>query len=276
MDKEKILELRKKWMSQVFVRLEIVKALNGHELSFISAKGEEKKLAIRYLFARSIEYLDKHTAWANFDKKLLNMYMSVVTLKNIPIFSYNLEKRLSDEKYKEFNKNYQNYVINSDFFVDMDGKEDFETCLKETKELKKILEEYRVPYWIMNSSLKGFHFHIPQQFMPDFNENSLKLIGEVMHNLKGVHSFTCLDDSICDLKRLCKVPLSSVCDGSVCLPLTDAQVENFRPENVEIENVLRTITIKNRGLLLRDYGLDSSVLKENTKKFLADYSEEFK
>jgi hypothetical protein len=40
---------------------------------------------------------------------------------------------------------------------------------------------------------------------------------------------------------------------------------------VEISEVLRVIQIKNRGLLLRDWGLSSSELKENVKKFLSEY-----
>lgn len=271
MDKEKILELRKKYMSMIFVKMEIVKALRGHELSFISAKGEEKKIAVRYMFARSIDYLQKHLDWINFDKKLLNMYCSCAVLKDIPIFSYNLLKRLDDEKYKEFNKNYQNYVIGYSFFMDFDFGNDFEKGLAEVKEMKKILESYKVPYWVCNSSLKGMHITIPSEFMPEFNDNTMKMISEVLYNIRGIHSFETLDVSIGDLKRLKKVAYSPVGDGSICLPLTDAQIENFRPENVGIENVLRTITIKNRGLLLREWGLDSSVLKENTKKFLKEY-----
>jgi hypothetical protein len=271
MDKEKILELRKKYMSNTFVKFEIVKALRGHELSFISAKGEEKKVAVRYLFARSIDYLQKHTNWIQFDKKLLNAYMSVATLKDIPIFSYNLEKRLEDSKYKDFNKNYNNYIVGQDFFLDFDIKQNFEKGLEEVKEMKKILDSFKVPYWVMNSSLQGIHFHIPQEFMPTFNENTMKMIAEVMYNLRGIHEFTTLDISITDNKRLCKSPYFAISDGSVALPLTDAQIENFRPEMVEISEVLRVIQIKNRGLLLRDWGLSSSELKENVKKFLSEY-----
>jgi hypothetical protein len=274
MDKEKILELRKKWISQRFVQFEIAKALKGHELSFISTKGEEKKVAVRYMFARSIDYLNKHLAWINFDKRLLNMYMSVATLKDMPIFSYNMEKRLEDEKYKDFNKNYEKFVVGQDIFLDFDCKEDFSKGLAEVKEMVKILEEFKVPFWIMNSSFKGFHIHIPYQYLPE--NIDLRIIGEVLYNLKGVEDFTALDISINDSKRLCKVPYSCVGDGSVCLPLTNAMIDNFHSSFIEIENVLKNVPIKNRGLLLRDYGLDSSILKENVKKFLADYSEEFK
>lgn len=270
-EKLKILEARKRYISLNFVLFEMIKALKHRELSFISPK-PEKKLAIRYLVALTVEYLKKHLNWISFNEKFANMYMSVAVLKDIPVFSYNLAERLNDEKYKDFNKNYVQHIIGSDLFFDFDGKEDYELCLSEFKTMKKILDEFKVPYWAMSSSKKGFHIHIPFEFMPSGKtEESIKILASVLYNISGIYSFKTLDLSISDHKRLCKLPYSPVIDGSVCLPLNDYQIENFRPDMIEIDNVLRLIKIFNRGLLVRKFGLTDEELSKNVAKFLEDF-----
>ena len=139
--------------------------------------------------------------------------------------------------------------------------------------MKNILDGFKVPYWVMNSSFKGFHIHIPQEFMPKFNQDTLRNIGEVLYNIKGIEDFQTLDISIGDNKRLCKVCYSPVSDGSICLPLIDEQIDNFKLDIVKISNVLRTCIIKNRGLLLRTHNLSEEELKKNVLCFLKEYSE---
>jgi hypothetical protein len=274
--REKILIERKVWYSFTPVLFEIVKILKNRELCFISQKGEKPKKIARYLIGFSIDYLKKHFKWINFDKFLINVYHSVAVLKpnSIPVFSYNLRVRTKQEDYKEFNKNYVNFVVGYNFFMDIDGKENFEKCYEETKEIKKIFEEYKLPYYILNSSFRGFHLIIPARFMPDYPIPELvKIIAKVVYNIKGIYDFETLDTSITDLKRVCKCPYSCVGDGSVALPLTDEQFNTFNSEMVTPKNILKNVFIKNRGLLLRTHGLSDEQLKENVNKFLSDFKE---
>lgn len=272
-EKNRILDERKKWYSFLPVKFEIIKILKNRELCFLTQKGEEKRNAVRYLLSFNIDYLNKHFERFDVYKNLINLYHSVALLKPIvPVFSYNVQERREEEKYKEFNENYINYVSNYNFFVDFDGKEDFEKCFAEAKEFKKILDEYKLPYYCLNSSFKGFHFCIQAQYMPEMKINELiELIRKVIYNLKGVYDFSTLDSSITDLKRVCKCPYSFVCDSSIALPLDDFQIENFKQENVTMKNVIKNIHIKNRGLLVRNLERGEWQLKASVLRFLNDF-----
>lgn len=273
MQKEEIIKERKAWYDNTFVLFEIVKCLKNRELCFLTHKTEEKKKAVRYLLGFNVDYLKKHFTWFNFDKSLLNIYHSSALLKpEVPVFSYNLKERRNDEAYTEFNKNYSQYVESYNFFLDIDGDEDFETCFNETKEIKKIFDEFKLPYYILNSSFNGFHIVIPPEYMPDISiHKSLELLNEVIYNLRGVYNFKMVDTTVTDLKRVQKVAYSYSCDGSICLPLNDAQLENFNENMVKMPTVLRMVRIKNRGVLLRTHNLSDEELKKNVLTFLDEF-----
>lgn len=271
-ERNRILEERKKWYSLVPVQFEIIKNLHHRELCFLSQKEELIKHPVRYLIAFNIAYLKKHFERFNFLDNLINMYNSCAILKDVPVFSYNLKIRRETDEYKEFNENYDKYVINYDYFMDIDGKENFELAFSEAKEIKNILDEYKLPYYILNSSFNGFHFVIPASYLPSMEINELlKILEKVMQNIKGIYDFKTLDTSIVDLKRVRKVPYSYECSGAICLPLSDFMFENFKKENVTMFNVLRTITIKNRGNLTRNLDLRDEILKKNIQKFINDF-----
>jgi hypothetical protein len=271
-DREKILKEKNEWYNYTPVNFEIVKILKNRELSFIAKKEESGIRKVRYFVAHNIAFLKKHFEAIRFDKSLINMYQSVAQLKDIPVFSYNFRTRSKEEKYQEFNKEYENHVIGYDLFLDFDGKENFEKCHKETKEMKKIFDEYKIPYWMMNSSSKGFHFHIPAEYMPNYPiKDLIETIAKIINNIKAIYDFESLDTSIADLKRLCKTPYSFVNDATICLPLTDTQLETFTPEIVRMENILKNVAIKNRGLLTRTHNLTDEQLKKNVLKFIEEF-----
>lgn len=272
-ERNRILKEREFWYSQTYILFEICKCLHHRELCFLSQKEEAVKHPVRYLLAFSINYLKKHFERFDFFKSLINMYHSCAILKDVPVFSYNLKERRNADEYKEFNDNYDKYVTSYDFFMDIDGKEDFNLAFKEAKEIKNILEEYQVPFFCLNSSFTGFHFVIPANYLPTMEINELlKIIEKVMQNIKGIYDFKTLDTSIVDLKRVRKAEYSYVCDGSIALPLNDSQFENFKQSDVTMTNVLRTIMIKNRGLLIRTWELSFPELQANVLKFIKDFS----
>lgn len=275
-EREKLLKEREEWYNFIPSLFEMVKVLHNRELSFISQKGEMPKKAVRYLVAFQINFLKSHLNWMNSDKNLINLYHSVAKFKpnSIPVLSYCLKNRREEENYKDFNENYVNYVEEYNLFIDMDLKEvSWEKGFNEAKKLKKILEQFKVPYYLVNSSKKGFHFQIPSNFLPKMEISKLiEMIYNVIYNLKGIYDFETIDTSIADLKRLCKLPFSYVCDGSICLPLSDKNFENFSEELVSMKNVRQNIIIKNMGLLTRTYGLSDEKLKENTLNFINNFS----
>jgi hypothetical protein len=271
--KKDAIEKKKKYYSNTFVLFELVKCLKNRELCMLSTRIDIQKRNVRFLLAFSIDYLKKHFKRFDFDDSLINLYHSVALLKpEVPVFSYNLKERRHTEEYQQFNENYKDYVAGYNLFIDIDSDWDWEKALKETLEVKKVFDEFKLPYYILNSSFKGFHLHIPAEYMPKKEISELLAdINEVIYNIKGIYDLKCVDTSIFDLKRVCKLPYSMVSDGSVCLPLSDEQLKNFTPEIVKMENVMRNVKIMNRGLLTRTHGLTDLHLKENVSKFIEEF-----
>lgn len=267
-----ILQERKLWYSRLDVLFEIVKCLKDRELCFIERTNEGKSgHTVRYLKAHAIDYLKKHFQWMNSDTKLINLYHSIATLKSMPMFGYNLITRKKEINYIEFNEKFSEYVTGINFFFDIDGKENPQQAYKDTKELKQLLDEHKVPYYLLNSSLTGFHIHIPSIYLPNLLPSDLiSSMIDVTKNIKGIYEFPCIDETITDIKRVCKVPYSYVCDGSICLPLTDEQFDTYTQKTVSIESVLK-LKIRDRGLLVRTHGLSESQLKENIEKFIREF-----
>ena len=113
---------------------------------------------------------------------------------------------------------------------------------------------------------------IPAEYMPDLPVGeTLGILNEVLYNLVGIYDLKCLDTSIVDLKRVQKVPYSYECSGCVCLPLTDWQFANFSEDLVSATKVLKYFRIKERGLLVRTYGLDEETLRKNVNRFITEF-----
>jgi hypothetical protein len=275
-----ILEKRKSWY-QTFVILEMVKCLQHHETAFITAKEEKKsRLNIRYLFSERMDYLNMHFKATNFFNRNLNIYKSLASFlpNKIPIFSYNLGKRLEEPAYKDFNENYQKYCENYSFLIDFDCKEyiNYADALKDAKKIKEILDEFNLPFSLCASSFKGFHFHIEGRFFPkdnrkDWLKKRLMLFQEIAYNLQGIYNIKGIDLSIFDAKRIHALPYSMKGDGAVVLPLSDEQFNNFKPEMVSSDYVLKNVFIKNRGLLIRNLDLSEEQLRENVAKFVKEF-----
>jgi hypothetical protein len=144
------------------------------------------------------------------------------------------------------------------------------------KKMKKLFDDFKLPYWLINSSKTGFHFHIPCEYLSFIRpQNLLVHNAEIIKFLNETESFERLDLSISDTKRLCKVPYSYVSDGSICLPLSDEMAENFNPEIANVHYIWQPknqITLKNRGLLIRNHGLSENELKQNVIKFYETHS----
>lgn len=267
MNQVELIGLQKEWYDRTDVKFELCKAQKGREMSFISKNPDNKNMVVRYLFSESVAFLQKHLKWFGYDKKLFNMYQSVAKLSFIPIFSYNLAKRLSEPKYVEFNQNYEKYIVGYDLFFDCDGKNNYTKMYENAQDIKKMLDLYKLPYYVYNSSKVGIHFRIPAEFMPPFDIN---LINNVVYNLQGIYEFECLDITVCDSKRLSRSPYSFSRDGSIVLPLDDLQFKKFSNDLVSVENVMK-MKIRDRGRLIRTHNLDLEELKNNVSEFLNEY-----
>jgi hypothetical protein len=143
---------------------------------------------------------------------------------------------------------------------------------EKAKEIKIILDDFKVPYYCKNSGRRGFHFIIPAQFMPKMEISKLILtINRILTHFRAIHDMIeYLDTTVTNPKGLIKCSYSFD-SGNISLPLNDYDFDNFKPEKVKCEYVMKNVIIKNRGLFLRTHELSETELKENVIKFIKEY-----
>lgn len=278
LEKQKLLELQHKWYAFIPALFEILAESKGHSLDLLSSKKEENKFGCRFIYAGNVDYLKKNLDAFGISngKKLINLYRSIAHLKSnaLPIFSYNPSKRKDDPNYIEFDKNYANLIDGFCLVFDIDSpKKDVMDALGVAKQIKKILDEEKVPYYLKSSGTRGFHFIIPYNYMPEMNPlDLLHIHHSVLYNLAGIYDWKdYIDTSVASHPKTLIKCAYSFDSGNISLPLDDAQFENFTPEIITAEYVLKNIKIMKRGLLIRTHRLTEEELKKNVQKFLDDY-----
>jgi hypothetical protein len=277
-EKQKMLDEQHKWYAFIPALFGIIQELEGRTLDLLSSKKEEKKFGCRYLYARTIDYLKMHldALGVSNGKKLINLYRSIAHLKlnSTKVFTYNLAIRTSDPNYIEFDKNYANLITSFDLAFDLDSPtKDIMDAWNVAKELKKILDTERIPFYVKPSGQRGWHFIIPYNYMPSIDPMELlKIHHSVLYNLAGIYGWKdYIDVSVASHPKTLIKCAYSFDNGNISLPLTDDQFNNFRPEIITSEYVLKNVILKNRGLLTRTHELSEEELKKNVQKFLDDY-----
>jgi hypothetical protein len=267
---EKIQELYKKYLSNIDVKMEMVKNIGNHELSLINRK---EGLYIRYLIGNTLNALEHQIYKFNILNRVRNFYISCALHSKIPILSDNLRTRKETPEYQSFNDNYIDSVLNYTMFFDFDSKNG-EDSYNDSKIVKELLESYHVPFWIVPSSYSGIHIILGSQYLPDKKiEELINDIDKILTNIKDIYDLKSLDCQITDLKKLRKLEFSPIVDGSCVIPLTDEMFVKLKEDKsiISIESVLKNIDIKNHGLKIRTYGLSDEELKKNVLKFWSDF-----
>jgi len=262
-----LLEEYKKYYQNQEVLFEIVKILRGRETIFMG-----HKYPIRCLKIHNIHFLNENFEHFKFFDELHNIYYSVAYLDEMPMFSFNPEKRNEQMKYftKDFKKYVKGFDLVLDFDVNKDDKGEFDLSLvyEDTKIIFDLMNEYKLPFSIKFSGKKGFHIVIPWNYIPESATDVLKLSPLIAGNLIKYCNLETLDASIYDRRRMFKCPYSlDINTGLVALPLHDFQFNNFnkeicKPDNIDIQK------IRDRGLLLRNLDLGEQKLKDNFNKFM--------
>lgn len=271
-----------KYLSSRFCLFEIVKSVGHREMGFklFTDNKKDDKLP-RYFVAYNIDFLERHIARLELKTICRNFYCSCASLSFIPILTYNFTIRSKTLEYQDFHKNYENYVNLFDFFIDIDGKKDFKKCLEETKTIMEIFQSYKLPFFIHNSSGKGFHIILSGEYLkiafPEKPINELlKEIQSIYKNLIKIYDFKCLDkEVIMDIKQFRKPSYSVTIDNFCCLPLSNQQFLDCEKsmDFLKIENVLKNIRIKERGLLTRNINIPDSEIAKNIQKFWKEFVE---
>jgi len=253
--------LYKKYYTRDDVLFEILKSTKSREMAMINPD-----FTIRCMYCSSIKFLKWNVnEFGGFDRNMSNFYYSIASVKNMPVFDF--KKSIRQEQQEKFNKEFNNYVIGYDFFIDLDRgsvpepskkilKKDFneKTYIKsylinDMKKLKKVFDDYKIPYSLRFSG-SGFHFLIADKYLPnDKFEDKIKLCKNIAFDLKNWFGIMSIDDSIYNARRICKIPYTiDIKTGNVCMPLTDDDAENFDYNNYHI-TVLIDKQFRGRGLL---------------------------
>lgn len=243
------------YYSQPMIHWAICKYVYERTLDFIiPRKIDPNGIAFRYRRAVSPKAISLFFDKFNIMRKPFNIYASNAKInpQGFPIID--MRPEIAKKQVAEVTANYSKYLKAYDLRFDLDH-EDIMVAHAEAIKVKDLLDEYHVPYWVMFSGNKGFNFcidseKIPQEYqLLDLPEMNLKIAENISRKLK----LKTLDLSVYTLERVFKVPYSVARERNlVALPLTDDQLENFSLESYDPKTVLRTVLLKNRGLLERE------------------------
>lgn len=278
-EKQKLLEQQHEWYAFLPVLFEIFKESKNRTIDFLSSKYAPKRIGIRYLYPKKVDYIKNHLSSMGVSKgnKFFNVYRSNALLKehSVPFLTNNPKDRMLKQEYIDFDNNYFNLAESFDLIFDIDSPiKDTMDSYKTAKEVKIILDDYKVPYYVKNSGSKGFHFIVPAQFMPKISTNELvRMIRDVVDNFRVIHMIKpYIDMSVTNLKGLIKCSYSiDSSSGCISLPLNDYEFDNFSVEKTKMDYVLRNVHIMNRGLKMHTHNLDEETLKKNVKIFFEEY-----
>jgi len=281
MDDKELFKLRQNWYSSNAVLFELVKNMVGRETVFLSGKVniplyEKRASPVRMIKAHKVDYLKKNFDAFDFYNKPYNIYTSVALLQDMPMASFNPVQRKLDQQGFFHTVGFDLCFKGYDLFFDLDAKKketekkiedvnavdvpnvieeyyDIKGMYEDAKKFKAILDEFGLAYSVRFSGLKGFHFVIKDhEFFPQDmpNKEKVLLAKRMAENIQVVEDIKTLDLSIYDQTRIQKVPYSM--EGYfVCLPLSDEQFDNWKIENMQIDNVLKSVKVQYRGTLPR-------------------------
>lgn len=240
------------WYKRQDVLFEIVKWLGGRETSFL---GSVESFPVRNIKAHSIKFLEMNFDAFKFRERLYNIYGSLAHLRDMPVFNFKPEERKRQSK--EWDKEFENYVVGYDFALDFDAhNQKIEDVLIEVNNVKEILDIYNVPY-ILKSSGSGFHIEIKSKWFDGFDNSisfpeRLSMINKIAKELVAVMNLQSVDLGIYDKRRIWKAPYSlDIKTGNVALPLSDDDFKNILKFNFDILKPENMKSVKNRGLLER-------------------------
>ena len=246
------MKMMKEYYENKTIKFELIKNMVGREVSFLG-----ENLKVRGIKAHMVKFLDLNFKNFKFFDRELNIYYSLAKLKDMPMFTYNMQVR--KKQMQNFNIEFDNYVVGYDFAMDFDAHEEggFYQAFQDVKKIVKLFDKWEIPYSVRFSG-SGFHLVIEDQFLPKMKDFMMAFQGFAQY-LKVIFDLKSLDESIYDIRRIWKCPYSiDFKTGNVCLPLSKEQFEHFTLGMVKPQSVLR-YNLFNRGNLNREGSLENVI-----------------
>jgi len=263
--------------------LEIVKQQQKRESCFIPYfydNGKQKWKALSPVRWLNIQYsgmLNKQFEEFKFLEKPMNIYFSLATYQNFPMFSWN--RLIKQQEQGIWEKEFHKYIVGYDLLIETDST-DIKLSQADTIKIKEFLDSYKIKYCIKASGSKGFHIIVPDEEFSHIKlsiydhkgvyYDRVKLFKDIITRLKFVLNCLTIDLTIVDIKRIAKTGYSiDVKSGLVAYPLDDNWLINFENKLITPENVLRQNNYK-RGLLWRNDDVPLDERRRNTDRLIAD------
>lgn len=289
MDDKELFQLRQKWYAPNSPAMfEMVKCMYGREVILLEAKTqiplfEKRASPVRMIKAHSVKYLQMNFEAFDFYNKNYSIYQSCAFFEGMPMASFSPVQRKLDQQSFFQGVGFDLCWKKHEFFIDIDAQKregageikevnsiDANEKVKEyyfidemysdAKKLKAVLDEFGMAYSIAYSGLKGFHFVIRDENIFPQNmklKDKVILAETIAKNIKAIENIPTIDDTIYQATRIRKVNYSL--DGfNVVLPLSNQDFESWSPEKMRIDNVLKNVVVRNRGLLERQKTKDSA------------------
>lgn len=249
MEIETLEKLRIQWYSNKSVMMNIIDAMKLREGAFLQLREGKKDSMMRYLKINHDIYFYKNAERYGFFNHKMNLYNSLAKLPNMPMFPFNrIKKEEQTTPYCE--DQYFKDIISYDFMLDIDAKEiekdkgitmkSLQFAYHEFVEIKKLFDEYEIPYWCQFSGKKGFHLRVdsvdyPIELKKMGVVKQCNLFKKVIENIGYIRDYRFPDDSIFDLKRIAKTPYSVTYPlYLIAYPLTDKEIESFNLKMVSL------------------------------------------
>jgi len=251
---------RDAWYRNPEVLYNFISIAKDREICFIPKKAGEGSYPVRHIFANYMKFLSANFDAFKFYNRPYNLYYSLARYQGLRLFSFNptIRKSQSDS----WNKDAVNNTVAYDFGLDFDseGLHDWKSAWRDAAKVKKVFDEYKVPYSIKFSGSKGFHIRVPYEALPqskvitgsvDNPESLFIYLKSVAELLVEKYELPTLDLGIFDPRRVWKMEYSLTHEtGLVVLPLSDEQFDRFEPAMCDPLTVLKG-GIRNRGSLER-------------------------
>jgi hypothetical protein len=256
---EKFEELRKQWYMMDDVAFNIIEGMKFREGTFIRLATEKLPTStIRCIKANAVRYLRMNFERFRFYNHPYNLYASVAKFPNMPMLSFNREKRREEQD--QFNAEYLKYMTEYDFLMDIDNT-DLRIAYATAYKAKEVFASANIPYTLTFSGNKGFHIRVAyNDFGAELKNlpftDLITVLKEFAENFRTVNALYSIDTTIFDLRRIAKIPYSIVYPNYfVALPLSDEDMDNFSLPNCSMVYWMKPENMKRlykRGTLRRE------------------------
>jgi hypothetical protein len=236
-------ELRKQYYNSENVMFQLCEGLKYREGVFIRLPTERlKHTTIRCCKMWAVRFIRMNFERYRFQKHPYNVYASVAKYPNMPMLSFNNDRRR--EEMDDFNKSYWSLMEAYDFLLDIDNA-DLRIAYATAYKTKQLFASANIPFTLMFSGNKGFHIRVtfedfPQDMQALPKPELIDILKRFAQNFKAVNGLHSIDLSIFDGRRIAKTCYSVVYPNYlIALPLSDEEMDNFTLEYCSIVHWLK-------------------------------------